>query len=148
LLGVDTSAVSKGMQNTVVKSVVDNKFDIGAASSLLTGNNTIGMIASNIQTSSTPLDKIIKVSKATNILKDKTSIVDYASKVSSNKSLSKYVTSPLMNLASNASKDTASSVSTLPTTKSLNNSQNLTLLGKARGLVSSNKMLDIKKMIA
>jgi len=148
VLGVDTSFVSKSMQNTVVKSVVDNKFDIGTASSLLTGNNTVGMIASNIQTSSTPLDKLIKVSSSSKALKDKTGIVDYASKVSSNRSLSKFGSSPLMKLASSASKDESSKITKLPTTKSLNNSQNLTLLGKAKGLVNSNKAFDIRKMIA
>jgi len=148
ILGVNTDSVTKGMMNTVVKSVVDNKFDIGEASKLLTGNNTVGMITSNLNTSSTPLDRLIKVSKISKIASDKNPIIDYATRISNNKSLSDNVYSPIMNLAKSASKDTSSNITSLPATKTLTNSQSLALFGKAKSLVHSNKILDIKKMIA
>lgn len=128
---------------SITKSVVNNKFDIGAASSMLTSGSTINNIAEAIQTSNSPIGNILKVGKETKILKDKNPVIDYAKGLSKDYKIANDTTSPIMKLAKSASLDSPVNVVNV-TDKTLNAGQSLNLLGKAKAM---NKKYDFVSSI-
>jgi len=145
-LGLTPSIENDKVAKTLIGSVVDNKFDVGTASTLLNDDGTILKINEALVKKNSPIGKVLKVSKSSGLVKDKDSIVDYATKLTDKRNIAKFTDSQLVHLSMDASKDSVSKISSLPTTpQTLSNSQSISLFSKANKLM---KNKNLTKLIA
>lgn len=149
-LGLFPSIENSETANTILDTVINDKFDVGMASNVLTGDDTLVSIQESISKSGTPLDKIMGLSKSANLGKDKDRIIKYAGKIADPKNIAKLKkNSKILSLSDDATKDSSletTSVSSIP--EPLKDGQALSLLSKASKMANNNDFLKLKSKFA
>jgi len=147
-LSTNLNSENLNIMKSITKSVVNNKLDVGVASSLLNTPTIINNVRESIQVTSKPIGSILKVGNDTKLINDKNPILDYANSLTNMTDIASDTTSPIMNLAEDASMD-APINNTDYDTKQFSSGQKLTLLGRAKSINnnSNNFISKIKSFV-